>query len=213
MTLKPDQLLNNGYYLLDQLDHKELVPFIQTYIKKRTKYSLFYFLTNFILLALVVYYFVQGHNLPIYSFADRMKLVFYGFAMAIALTPLHEYIHVLSYKYLGAKNTSYDVNLKKFYFLALADKFISNKKEFEIIALAPFVFISTTLIVLTFMVNADWVLIIYSVLFVHTSMCSGDFGLLSYFEYHKDKQVITYDDVEQKVSYFYGRTDGNKTVV
>jgi hypothetical protein len=36
-------------------------------------------------------------------------------------------------------------------------------------------------------------------------MCSGDFGILSYFELHKDKEVVTYDDIENKISYFYGR--------
>jgi len=35
-------------------------------------------------------------------------------------------------------------------------------------------------------------------------MCSGDFGLLSYFEYHKDKNVVTYDEIASNTSYFYG---------
>ena len=42
-------------------------------------------------------------------------------------------------------------------------------------------------------------------------MCSGDFGLLSYFEFNKDKQVVTYDDIENKISYFYGHTSESKT--
>jgi RNA polymerase sigma factor (sigma-70 family) len=46
-----------------------------------------------------------------------------------------------------------------------------------------------------------------SVNLAHAAMCSGDFGLLSYFEYHKTKQVATYDDVENKISYFYGQVD------
>jgi hypothetical protein len=38
-------------------------------------------------------------------------------------------------------------------------------------------------------------------------MCSGDFGLISYFEYNKERQIVTFDDVEQKLSYFYGVAD------
>ncbi|MBK7234060.1 MAG: DUF3267 domain-containing protein [Saprospiraceae bacterium] len=127
------------------------------------------------------------------------------------LIPLHEYIHVLAYKSQGATNTSYDVNLKKFYFMALADKFVANKREFKIAALAPFIVITTTLIILLFLANTNLKLTISAVLFAHTAMCSGDFGLLSYFEFNKEKQIVTYDDVENKISYFYGKTSERKT--
>jgi len=42
-------------------------------------------------------------------------------------------------------------------------------------------------------------------LLAHTAMCSGDFGLLSYFDYHRDKDIVTYDEVESNISYFYSR--------
>lgn len=42
-------------------------------------------------------------------------------------------------------------------------------------------------------------------LLAHTTMCSGDFGLLSYFDYHRDKDIVTYDEVESNISYFYSR--------
>ena len=131
-------------------------------------------------------------------------------AIAFLLVPLHEYIHVLAYKSQGATNTSYDANLKKFYFMALADKFVANKKEFEVVALAPFTSITTILIIFLFVVSHTWALTIVGILLTHTAMCSGDFGLLSYFEFHKDKKVVTFDDVENKVSYFYGQTSEKK---
>ncbi|MBK9716025.1 MAG: hypothetical protein IPO85_00595 [Saprospiraceae bacterium] len=52
---------------------------------------------------------------------------------------------------------------------------------------------------------------ISSVLLAHTAMCSGDFGLLSFFDFHKDKEPVTYDDVENKISYFYGKISETKT--
>ena len=211
MKITPEELQGQGYVLLDQLGHKELVPFIKTYMNKRTKYSIFYYTSNFLFFGLVGYYFVQDFNLPDYSFGDRFTHFSYGLAIAIALIPLHEFIHVLAYKSQGAKNTSYDANLKKFYFMALADKFVANKKEFEIVALAPFTLITTTLITCLSMANANWALTISSVLLAHTAMCSGDFGLLNYFEFNKEKQTVTYDDVENKISYFYGQISEKKT--
>ena len=134
MKIKPDELSENGYFLLDELGHQELVPFIQTYMKKWTKYSVFYYISNFLIFGLVGYFFVKGYSLADYSIGNRFTHFSYGLAIAFALLPLHEYIHVLAYKSQGATNTSYDANLKKFYFMALADKFVANKKEFEVVA-------------------------------------------------------------------------------
>jgi hypothetical protein len=39
MKVRPEELQENGYILLDHLNHQELVPFIQTYIRKWTKFS------------------------------------------------------------------------------------------------------------------------------------------------------------------------------
>ncbi|MES2616697.1 MAG: DUF3267 domain-containing protein [Bacteroidota bacterium] len=213
MNIKPDQLAQNGYVLLNQLGHKELVPFIREYLKKRTKYKALYYTANIFAFALVGYFFAQGYGMPNYSFGSRFTQFSYGLAIAFALLPLHEYIHVLAYKSQGATNTSYGANLKKFYFMALADKFVANKKEFEIVALAPFIIITTTLIVFLFFSNTNWALTISSILLAHTAMCSGDFGLLSYFEFNKQQQPVTYDDVENKISYFYGRKADAKTTL
>ncbi len=210
MKIRPEELTQNGYVLLDKLGHKDLVPFIRTYMKKRTKYSMFYYLINFIVFGLAGYFFVDGYNLPIYKLGVRFTHFSYGLAIAFLLVPLHEYIHVLAYKSQGATKTSYDANLKIFYFMALADKFVANKKEFEIVALAPFSVITTGLIVLIFFVNPKWTLTVIGTLLTHTAMCSGDFGLLSFFEFHKNKEAVTYDDVENKISYFYGRTIESK---
>lgn len=207
MKIRPDELTENGYVLIEKLRHKELVPFIRTYMKKRTKYSIFYYISNFIIFGLVGYFFVQGYNLPNYSFGVRFTHFSYGLAIAFALLPLHEYIHVIAYKSQGATNTSFDANLKKFYFMALADKFVANKREFEVVALAPFIIISITLIIFLFAASTNWTLTISSVLLAHTAMCSGDFGLLSFFEFHKDKEPVTYDEVENEISYFYGQTN------
>jgi hypothetical protein len=46
---------------------------------------------------------------------------------------------------------------------------------------------------------------IIGTLLMHSSMCSGDFGLLSYLEFHKDKELVTFDDVANKITYFYVR--------
>lgn len=205
MRIKPEELANKGYILLDTLSHEELIPFVKTYLKKKTKYSNFYSFINVLIFIISVIYFIFCHSTYEYTLGKMFSYFSIGIAIAFALIPVHEYIHVLAYKKQGAKNTSYGVNLKKFYFMALADKFVANKKDFEIIALAPFVVISLVLILLFFLLPNLWTFTIFGTFLTHTAMCSGDFGLLSYFELMKDKQVLTYDDLENKLSYFYGK--------
>jgi hypothetical protein len=98
MKIKPNELTENGYVLLDRLGHKELVPFIRTYIKKWTKYTVFYYLSNLIVFGLAGYLFLDGYNVPDYNFGDRFTHFAYGLAIAFLLVPLHEYICVSSPK-------------------------------------------------------------------------------------------------------------------
>ena len=94
--------------------------------------------------------------------------------------------------------------------MALADKFVANKNEFGIVVLAPFISISMIFLLLLTIASYNWSLTILGILLCHTAMSSGDFALLCYFEFHRDKEVVTYDDVENKISYFYGQSSERK---
>jgi len=203
MKIKPDELKNEGYVLMDSLGHKELIPFVRKYLKKKTKISLLYTIVNIAIAIGTLFWFWKNYEIDGFSIGNGIIQFSYGMALAFGLIPLHEYIHVLAYKSQGAKNTSYDANLKKFFFMAIADKFVACKKEFQIVALAPFAVISSILLVLLLLVSNLWVFTILGILLTHTAFTSGDFGLISYFEFHNDKEIVTYDDKSSKISYFY----------
>jgi len=205
MKIRPDQLPEKGYFLLDKLEHKELPVFLRKYLNKRTTISIVFYGLNIFFLLIAIFLFVVNFQQEMLTNLDWAYHYFIGFSIAFLLVPLHEYIHVLAYKSQGAKITSYDSNIKKFYFMALADKFVANKNEFRIVALAPFISITIILLLLLTISSYNWLLTILGILLCHTAMCSGDFALLCYFEFHSDKEVVTYDDVENKISYFYGR--------
>lgn len=203
MKLAPEELEANGYVLLDKLEHMELIPFVRTYINKLTKYSAVYMISNVVALGVTAFFLVYYYKTGVFSMGDGLVNLSYGFAIAFALLPVHEYIHVLAYKSQGARHTSYDANLKKFYFLAVADQFVANKKEFQIVALAPFVIITSFSLILLFFTTPLWTMTVLGTILTHTAFCSGDFGLLSYFDFHADKDVVTYDDKASRISYFY----------
>jgi hypothetical protein len=203
MNLKPERLEENGYILLDEMNHKDIVPFVKIFLHKRTWYSSFYYLSiivSFLLLLIFcIKFYLSGHL----TIAKILLQMLVGFLVTLALVPVHELIHALAYKLAGAKKTSFDYNLKKFYFLAIADKFVTGKQEFKFIALAPFLIISIALLIVSFLKGEPWKITLYTTLLIHTMACAGDFALLSYFEFYKKKEVVTYDDKENKVSFFY----------
>lgn len=205
MKIKPEELPSNGYEMLDQLGHNELIPFVRKYLKKRTPISIFYTCCNILFASAILFWFWKCYGTGNFNLGDGFGNFAYGLAIAFTLIPLHEYIHVMAYKSQGALNTSYDANLKKFYFMALADKFVANKKEFYIVALAPFTVINSVLLICLLFTNQLWTFTILGILLTHTAFSSGDFGLLSYFDFHKEKDLVTYDDIENRISYFYGR--------
>ena len=207
MQLKPDQLHELHYELTDRLEHQELIPFVKLYLGKKTISSWFYTISNVLFFAAIVYWFVHSYNVPSFKIEEGITYLSYGFALAFLLLPVHEYIHALAYRWQGAPQTSYNANLKKFYFMAIADQFVANRKEFRIVALAPFTVLTSGMIVALYISNLHWTFTILGSLLTHTALCSGDFGLLSYFDFHKDKDVITYDDKSTGVSYFYFRSN------
>lgn len=205
MDLKPEALESNGYVLMEKLEHMELIPFVRLYMGKRTRFAILYTICNLLVFAATAYYLIHNYKASVFSMEEGLIRLFYGFGVAFLLLPVHEFVHVLAYKSQGALHTSYDANLKKFYFLAVADKFVANKREFRIVALAPIVLISTFLIILSFFTGPLWTLTVLGALLVHTAFCSGDFGMLCYFDFHENKDIVTYDDRAEKVSFFYGK--------
>jgi hypothetical protein len=205
MKITPEELAKEGYTLLDKLEHNELIPFIKTYSKKKTKAARGFTLLNITFLAILSA--LIGFNLAKGTLSINTAILnfSYGILMSFLLIPKHELIHALAYKSQGANQTSYDANWKKFYFMAMADKFVANRNEFMIVALAPFLAITTIFIIGLLLASIPWSVTFASVILAHTAFCSGDFALLSYFEFHKDKAIVTFDDKANKISYFYSK--------
>ncbi|MCF8304859.1 MAG: DUF3267 domain-containing protein [Ignavibacteriales bacterium] len=205
MNIKPEELELNGYVLLESLNHKELIPFVQKYIRIKTRFSSFYWIANIFFAGLIAGLLYAHINNNTFNLSEGITHLSFGFAIAFLLIPMHEYIHVLAYRFRGATSTSYDANLKKFYFMAIADAFVADKNDFLVVAMAPSVVITSICILLLFFLSPLWSVTSAGVLLTHTAFSSGDFALMSYFDFHRNKEVVTYDDKSNGISYFYGK--------
>jgi hypothetical protein len=205
MDIHPQQLESSGYLLKERLEHAQLAPFIQREFKYRTRYVLAYFIAN----ALTLLWLVLAALRSDIGIAKAFSYSSIGLAAAFFLIPLHEWIHMRAYRYVGARQTAMKANWKKMIFLAVADRFVADFREFRIIALAPFVVISLLLLLVFAVAPPAWQYGVAGAYLMHTAACSGDFGLLSYFERHQAEGLVTYDDVPADVSYFYIRQTEN----
>jgi hypothetical protein len=121
------------------------------------------------------------------------------------LLPLHEWIHGLAYRKVGADKVSYVAQWRKLVFYAMADRFVAGKKEFYLVAFAPCIVINLLLLLGFFIFSVQTEFIFLSALLLHMSGCIGDFAMVSFFYEHQDKEVYTYDDALAAKTYFYAR--------
>lgn len=203
-NLTTENLMINNYVLKDQLAIDDLVPFLQKSLKIKNVYSNGYHLFTFIAFGLLIFTLFSQYSYD--GFIDigyGVAKASYGMGISLLLIPVHELIHGLVYKLSGAKTVKYEANWRKLYFVATAHHFVADYRIFKRVALAPFASVALAAGLAAVLLPDGFTISALSVLFIHTIFCSGDFGLLTYMKSIKAENPVTYDDMDQRVSYFY----------
>ncbi len=190
---------NHNREIIAELPYDNLIPFLRPHLKPRLIWGFWYWVANVIPLAALIII-SWTHSITLDSFLTNVGL---GFSMFFVLLPIHELIHAAAYKIVGAPNVGFGADFKKLVFYAVADQFMIDRKKFMFVALAPFVVISTALIVLFSLSSFPSNLIFLSAIILHTGGCFGDFALVSFMHQHRDKNIFTMDDVKEKKAYFF----------
>ena len=189
------------------LKHDELIPFIQEQYKNKTYVLQIYQWCNLLLVAIFLAWGTYVLMKTEYSFSTLLSWTGIGIAISFSIIiMIHEGIHGLAYKWAGAPEISYGGSFKKFYFYAAADQFVVNQRQFTIVALAPFIVVSTLSLLGLFFVTIPETFLLLGLLLMHTMMCGGDFGMIN-FLLNQEHPVYTYDDMEKKTSWFYEKID------
>jgi hypothetical protein len=193
------------YRLILQLDFNEMIPFVITNIRKASLSSFLYLIINSASLMFIIIYILWSINLGHINTGRVIWLVLAGIlAGSFLVIPPHELLHGLAYRILGARKIKFGADLQQFIFYVTADGFPISKKELAFLAMTPFVLINLLLIVFTVIWAPQLTLFSASFLLCHNMMCIGDFAMISYAYSHKN-EIFTYDDTENKKSYFFER--------
>ncbi len=202
--ITPEELWREKRYrLILELRYEKIPEFVMKYLFRGNQEIRFFWLSVLLFLIIAIQptilFFSSGPNL--------LHGIWYGFlgfiALPVLLIPLHEGTHVLFFIFSGVRRIRVGADLKNFFFYVTADHHPVNRKTFTRIAVAPFFVINTALWVAAWLLpdGISWSL--YVTLFVHTTMCAGDFALLSFYREYGNREIITYDDVDFKTSYFF----------
>lgn len=192
------------FRLIASVDHNNVVPFVFRYIWKKNIVTSLYFGINIIFLAYILQIIFSQMIPGSWGTWTIFRQILLGFIIyPVLLVPFHEGIHGLVYLAIGARNVKFGFDLNQYIFFVTADRFILNRSNFYALAFTPFVIISLllTAAIIYFPPPYSWGISIC--LFVHGTMCIGDFALASLFSEYPEKEIYTFDQSSEKISYFY----------
>ncbi len=205
-----EQIQNEELYIkILELNFDDMIPFVLSNIKKKGLMSRLFFGVNvfglFSIGAISIWGIYTGW-IPWFGFIIQLLLGI--LAGSIIVIPFHELLHGLAYKILGAKKIKFGANLQQFFFFVSADRFLINRRELCFLALLPFGVLNLALLMVVLLWLPHYTILFGFLLLSHNLMCIGDFAITNYVMNEKG-EVFTYDEPENKKSYFYKTAKSN----
>ena len=203
MARKVEDLEDQSKYReLLKISYDELIDFVLDYIRSRSEVMIFFWLICAIFLfnAITVRINITGY----FPLKNIMSHSFLGLILfPVLLIPIHEIIHIITYLLLGARRIRFGMDLRQYMFYVTAHRYVTGKRSFIVVALAPFITVSVILVFLILLLPGLWKWSLSILLFVHATMCAGDFALMNFYYLNRGKKIYTWDDFDKKISYFY----------
>jgi hypothetical protein len=203
MSLKIEDLDDqNSFRLFLTVSYKNLMDFVFEYLKKKSLFIYLFWLVSFIFLGIAVFI-----RIKIAGYYPLTSIIFHSMLGLIVLPvvciPIHELLHAVPLLITGAKNIRVGMDLKQYLFYVSAHRYVASPLQFWIVALFPFVILSTVMIFLVILLPGLWKWTLSSFMFVHATMCAGDFAMLNLYFINRDKKIYTWDDVDKREAYYY----------
>lgn len=203
MALQVEDLEDQSKYReLLKIPYDELVTFVLDHIRRKSQVMIFFWSVCiiFIGIALTVRINITGY----FPIKNILFHSFLGFlALPILIIPVHEGLHIITYFLSGARRIRVGMDLKQYMFYVTAHRHVTNKKQFRLVALTPFIITSLALLLLILILPGLWKWSLSLLLFIHATMCAGDFAMLNFFFLNRGKKIYTWDDFDKKMAYFY----------
>jgi hypothetical protein len=203
MSLKAEDLNDPARFRhLLTLSYRDIVSFIFDYLRRNTFLTMFYWSICLIFLGLDI-----TVRINITGYFELKKIIYHTLlgliVFPVLIIPVHEILHIIPYLFSGARNIRVGMDLHQFIFYVTAHRYVASPRQFRLVAATPFIIISILSLILVFSLPGLWKWSFSLFLFVHATMCAGDFALLNYYFINKHRKIYTWDDADLKEAYFY----------
>lgn len=190
------------YRQILKLSYDDLVGFVLDYIRRRSGLMVFFWSVCFVFLCIALFVRI---NISGYF---QYKYIFFHTILGLVIFPIlyipfHELLHIIPYYLTGARNIRVSMDLKQYLFYVTSHRQVATARQFRFVALVPFIVTSLSLFFLVLNVPGLWKWSLSLFLFMHTTMCAGDFAMLNFYFINRKKKIYTWDDAEKKIAYFY----------
>jgi len=124
-------------------------------------------------------------------------------AVPLLLIPIHEGLHLVTFRLSGAKDIRYGADLRQGIIYITAHRFVADIRLFSAVAFTPLVLITFGTGSAMIFCSPWWQWVFSLALFTHTTMCAGDAALIGFMRSFGQRNVYTWDDADRKEAYFY----------
>lgn len=198
-TLRSDP----AYKLIFELGFQDIIPFVMAQIKKRSFFSWFYFAVNLFLLLLILLLSIRGFSDQSLHWKGLIIRAISGIlAGSFLIIPIHELLHGLVYRILGARKIIFGADPAQLIFYVTADRYPVSGNQIHILTMTPFVIINLLSAGLTWLFFPEEILLVSIFLLSHNMMCIGDFAVSAFIS-HREGEIYNYDEPDKKMSYFF----------
>lgn len=203
MSLKVEDLEDQfKYRQILKIPYDELVTFVLDYVRRKSGLMVFFWSSCIVFLGIAL--FIRINISGYFPFRNIFMHTLLGLIVfPLIYIPFHELLHIVPYYITGARNIRIRMDLTQYMFYVTAHRYVASEGQFRFVALVPFLLTSLAFLFLVFILPGLWKWSFSLFLFVHATMCAGDFALLNFYALHKGKKIYTWDDFDEKVAYFY----------
>jgi Putative zincin peptidase len=203
MRISVDDLQDQSRFRhLLTISYSDIISFVIDYITRRTSLTVFFWSVCMIFFGISVI--IRVNLAGIFELKRIITHTLLGLVVfPVVIIPVHEGLHILPYFIAGARKIKIGMDLNQYIFYVTAHRHVVTPRIFRIVALIPFVVISLTILFLVLWLPGLWKWSLSLFLFVHATMCAGDFAMLNYYHINKSRKIYTWDDADLKEAYFY----------
>jgi hypothetical protein len=203
MSLKVEDLEDRSKFRqIHAVPYSDLIDFVLEYLRKRSGLMIGFWSSCLIFLGLAL--FVRINISGYYPVKNIILHSTLGLILfPLTSIPVHEMLHVIPFLLGGARKIRIGMDLKQYFFYVTAHRHVATARQFSFVALVPFITVTIALFILILFLPGLWKWSLSLFLFVHTTMCAGDFALLNFLWMNRHKRIYTWDDADEKMAYFY----------